>query len=123
MKRAQLMKGNGYRYKDGKWYFASTDDAQIDIETLRDIIHSRFNCTANEAVLVTYALKDICLREKYIHEIVKQTKLWIAGLYDLRFDRCRRRWYSHGKPITYAEANSRYPASILAELRYDAYTY
>ena len=123
MKRAQLMKRDGYRYKDGKWYFASTDDAQIDIKVLRDIIHARFACTVTEAILVTYALKDICLRDKYIHEIVAQPKVWITAMYDVRFDRCHRRWYSNGRPITYAEANKRYPASILAELRYDAYTY
>ena len=76
MKRAQIMKSNGYRYKDGKWYFASTDDSQIDIKVLRDIIHARFACTVTEAILVTYALKDICLRDKYIHEIVAQPKVY-----------------------------------------------
>lgn len=119
---AMKMRSDGYTYHDNRWYFASSPDANIDLDTLIHVIKSRFQCDDEYAYGVAYSIKDHALYEKYLEDINKDTNLWCQAMRELKFDNLARQWYAWGRPTDYKYANMRYPAYILANIRYFSHT-
>lgn len=119
---AMKMRNDGYTYHDGRWYFASSPDANIDLYTLIHVIKSRFHCDDEYAYRVAYSIKDHALYEKYLEDIKKDTTFWCQAMRELKFDNIARRWYAWGRPTDYKYANMRYPAYILANIRFFSHT-
>lgn len=119
---AMKMHNDGYAYHDSKWYFADSPDASIDLDTLVRVIKSRFQCDDEYAYKVAYAIKDHALYVKYLQDIKEDKYLWCLAMRELKFDNLARQWYAWGRPTDYRYANMRYPASVLANIRYLSHT-
>lgn len=120
LSRALIMIGDGYNYHDGRWYFAHDDRASISIDKVAKNAAGKYDCPIWEAYMVAYAIKDWCLCAKWLAKDPMITLF--AGKHTfVSFDRIRRQWYNHGKPINYAEANKIHSAAELAAIRYSEY--
>lgn len=120
LSRALVMIHNGYNYRNGRWYFAFDDRAAISIDKVARVAANRYNCPIWEAYMVAYAIKDWCLCAKHLAKDPMIVLLTFKHTF-VSFDRTRRQWYNHGKPISYAEANRIHSAAELAAIRYNEY--
>ena len=119
---AMKMRNDGYTYHDGRWYFANCPDANIDLDSLIHVIKSRFHCDDEYAYRVAYSIKDYALYKKYLEDIMEDKSLWCLAMRELKFDNVARQWYAWGRPTDYKYANMRYPAYVLANIRYLSHT-